>query len=61
VASTWVPARSEGEGGTKLFPGTLSNERMLTQWYCSGNQALAIGVAHLAVAIAVVAGLLGNR
>jgi hypothetical protein len=29
VASTWVLARSEGEGQTKLFPGTLSNERML--------------------------------
>jgi hypothetical protein len=61
VASTWVPARSGGEGGTKLFPGSISNERMLAQWYCSGNQALAIVVGHLAAAIAVVAGLLRSR
>jgi hypothetical protein len=39
VASTWVPARSEGEGVTKLFPGTFSNERMLAQRFRRRNRA----------------------
>lgn len=37
MASTWVLAKGEGEGDTKLFPGTLSNERMLAQRYCPRN------------------------
>ena len=39
MASTWVLARSEGEGVTKLFPGTLSNERMLAHGPNGRNRA----------------------
>jgi len=39
VASTWVLAKGEGEGDTKLFPGTLSNERMLAQRPYARNRA----------------------
>ena len=42
MASNGVLARSEGEGHAKLFPGTLSNERMLAHGPKGRNRGLPL-------------------